>query len=222
MQVKNDIAVQSTSAQNASQADSKRAAPNAGDVENFSRAMKQEVAEKRNADAGREKPQDLFSREESSAKTDSKSEAKSDSVLFLEQMFQGKGAETAAMRAGGAAAAEGAMLSDERLDVLVSRILVSSPENGSSQVRLTINDAHLAATEILITRDVTGMLRVSIVTQNAQSFQTLVASRQTLVDMLQNKESQPVTVNVQNSSDESEGDMNRRSRGLDQQTADSE
>ena len=101
------------------------------------------------------------------------------------------------------------------LNELVSRILVNTPESGKAEVRLTLQDNVLRGTEISIARDNDGLLSVRIVTDNATSFQTLVASRNDLQAILQQQEGR-IIVNVEmlDESDSEQNDSRRRSKGL--------
>ena len=101
------------------------------------------------------------------------------------------------------------------LNELVSRILVNTPESGKAEVRLTLQDNVLRGTEISIARDNDGLLTVRIVTDNATSFQTLVASRNDLQAILQQQEGR-IIVNVEmlDESDSEQNDSRRRSKGL--------
>ena len=101
------------------------------------------------------------------------------------------------------------------LNELVSRILVNTPESGKAEVRLTLQDNVLRGTEISIARDNDGLLTVRIVTDNAASFQTLVATRNDLQAILQQQEGR-IIVNVEmlDDSDSEQNDSRRRSKGL--------
>ena len=112
-----------------------------------------------------------------------------------------------------------AALSGAELESLVDRILVSTPGDGSSEVRITLGDKALPDTEIILTRDRFGELKVSLMTTDSSSFQTLVSSRMDLQERLQLRENGPVRVEVSDlkggEQSGSEGDSRRRSRGLD-------
>ena len=101
------------------------------------------------------------------------------------------------------------------LNELVTRILVNTPESGKTEVRLTLQDNVLRGTEISIARDNDGLLTVRIVTDNAASFQTLVATRNDLQAILQQQEGR-IIVNVEmlDDSDSEQNDSRRRSKGL--------
>lgn len=110
----------------------------------------------------------------------------------------------------------GAALADGDLSRLVERILVGSPEKGGSEVRLVMNDSLLPGTEIRVARDAAGALQVMIETRDDAAFQTLVGARNDLERALQASEKSPVSLDMRRDGG-SEGDMRRRSRGLDEQ-----
>ena len=99
----------------------------------------------------------------------------------------------------------------------VERILVSRPENGSSEVRLQIGGDILPDTEICLSRGVDGQLIISMYTGNASSFQSMVAMRNDLLNNLEQQENNAVRVEISFQNDKENGDMNRRSRGYVQQ-----
>ena len=118
---------------------------------------------------------------------------------FLAPLFRGVGgtglaAEGTAQTAG-PAAAEGAA-SNEALETLVSRILVSRPESGKTEVRLQ-----------------GGQLTVRIHTNDAAAFQTIVSARAELEARLSGRETLPVLVELQKETDREENDARRESRG---------
>lgn len=137
---------------------------------------------------------------------------------FLESLF--RSAQT--VQAGTPAAAEAQRTAapqstDDALQALVSRILVSSPDKGGAEVRLTLNDGVLRGTEIMLQRDLSGALTVRCTTTDPASFQTLVAQQHTLREALAAAEHEPVTVEMYEERTEAEqNDTNRRSRGLDE------
>lgn len=102
------------------------------------------------------------------------------------------------------------------LDMLVERILVSSPERGGHEVRLILGGDILCGTEIIIQRDTLGLLSVQLHANDTAAFQTLVASQNELRHLLEVRETSPVRVLVDNGGD-SANDANRRSKGLFQQ-----
>ena len=72
----------------------------------------------------------------------------------------------------------------------------------------------LRGTEIAITRDLTGQLSVQILCKDPSSFQTLVASRNDLQQILQSEERQPVNISMSQEAGAEENDSRQRSRGL--------
>ena len=135
----------------------------------------------------------------------------------LEQLFSGL--SPAAMDAPGVAntgQVDGMRLPSEALEKLVDRVLVSTPENGINEVRITLSDSSvLRGTNIQIARDLNGMLTVTLIADNSQAFQTLVASRADLTKMLESTEKQGVIVNLQTAEDgDNANDTDKRSRGL--------
>lgn len=210
------------------------------DVEAFRSAMSRPQAEgfrqgsgqgseQGSGSAGLERPDDLFknadrrhdleSGESGEALEKKPSESNADGRLkgsdFIDAMFGRTQTDAfmqaAAPRAEGAAAASGFPEGD--LNAFVSRILVSSPEKGSTEVRLTLSDAALRGTEVTLLRDAAGMLSVKIVAADPRAFQTLVASRGDLVSALEAQESAGVSVVMEDGSDAN--DTRQRSRGLD-------
>ncbi len=205
------------------------------DVEAFRSAMSRPQAEgfgqgsgQGSGSAGLERPDDLFknadrrhdleSGESGEALEKKPSESNADGRLkgsdFIDSMF-GRTQTDAFMQAS-APRAEGAAASgfpEGDLNALVSRILVSSPEKGSTEVRLTLSDAALRGTEVTLLRDAAGMLSVKIVAADPRAFQTLVASRGELVSALEAQESEGVSVVMEDGSDAN--DTRQRSRGLD-------
>ena len=198
------------------------------DVEAFRSAMSRPQAEgsgQGSGSAGLERPDDLFKNadrrhdlESGEALEKKPSGSNADGGLkgadFIDVMFgrtqTDAFVQAAAPRAEGAAAS-GFLEGD--LNALVSRILVSSPEKGSTEVRLTLSDAALRGTEVTLLRDAAGMLSVKIVAADPRAFQTLVASRGDLVSALEAQESAGVSVVMEDGSDAN--DTRQRSRGLD-------
>jgi len=95
---------------------------------------------------------------------------------------------------------------------LVERILVSTPESGGNEVRILLGDA-LPGTEIRMTRGPDGMLMVDLATDDANSFQTLVAARADLKARLDQLEKGGVRVEVTDSARPDDGNADRRSAG---------
>lgn len=133
---------------------------------------------------------------------------------FLASLFRGvgAGATEAAAQTAGPAALEGTS-ANEALETLVSRILVSRPESGKTEVRLQIQDAVLKNTEITLARDAGGQLTVRIHTNDAAAFQTIVSARVELEARLSGRETLPVLVELQKETDREENDARRSSRG---------
>lgn len=134
---------------------------------------------------------------------------------FLAQLFRGVGGEAraeGAAQTAGASAPEG-VAANEALETLVSRILVSRPESGKTEVRLQIQDAVLKNTEITLARDAGGQLTVRIHTNDAAAFQTIVSARAELEARLSGRETLPVLVELQKETDREENDARRESRG---------
>lgn len=198
------------------------------DVEAFRSAMSRPQAEgsgQGSGSAGLERPDDLFKNadrrhdlESGEALEKKPSGSNADGRLkgsdFIDAMF-GR-AQTDAFMQAAAPRADGAAVSgfpEGDLNALVSRILVSSPEKGSTEVRLTLSDAALRGTEVTLLRDAAGMLSVKIVAADPRAFQTLVASRGDLVSALEAQESAGVSVVMEDGSDAN--DTRQRSRGLD-------
>ncbi|MBZ2170605.1 type III secretion system needle length determinant [Nitratidesulfovibrio sp. SRB-5] len=95
---------------------------------------------------------------------------------------------------------------------LVERILVSTPESGGNEVRILLGDA-LPGTEIRMTRGPDGMLMVDLATDDANSFQTLVAARAELKARLDQLEKGGVRVEVTDNARQDDGNADRRSAG---------
>ena len=104
-----------------------------------------------------------------------------------------------------------AMLSEEDLNMLVERILVSAADNGTQEVRLILNERVLAGTEIILSRDISGQLSVTLHCTDVNTFQTLVASQFDLKQMLESRETSSVQVAVDIHQDGN--DAERRSQG---------
>lgn len=199
------------------------------DVAAFQRAMRGE------ADEARQKAADdkgAFSRENSETSSRNRTEgetartARTDDAMttdpearkaqdFLAQLFRGVGGEAraeGAAQTAGASAPEG-VAANEALETLVSRILVSRPESGKTEVRLQIQDAVLKNTEITLARDAGGQLTVRIHTNDAAAFQTIVSARAELEARLSGRETLPVIVELQKDTDREENDARHASRG---------
>lgn len=118
------------------------------------------------------------------------------------------GAQAAAQASGPADPAD----MDRLTSSLVERILVSTPESGGNEVRILLGDA-LPGTEIRMTRGPDGMLTVDLVTDDANSFQTLVAARTELKTRLDQLEKGGVRVEVTDNARQDDGNADRRSAG---------
>ena len=124
----------------------------------------------------------------------------------LESLFAGRMEQTAP-------AAPPADVDNEALTQLVERILVSTPESGGHEVRLSLGSHALPDTEIILQRDMSGMLSVTLTSSRDSSFQTLVAAQDSLKNMLENMEKNSVRVTVTRDTGREENDTGRRSRG---------
>ena len=98
------------------------------------------------------------------------------------------------------------------LEKLVERILVSTPEQGGHEVRLSLGSHALPGTEITLHRDMTGMLSVMLSSSDASSFQTLVSAQDSLKSMLEKLEGSSVRVEDTKDSGREDNDSGRRSR----------
>lgn len=97
---------------------------------------------------------------------------------------------------------------------LAERILVSDPKGGEQEVRIMLNDSTLRGTEIRITRTPEGMLNLTLATDNASSFQTLVGAQDSLKQKLEQMEKSDVRVTVMDESQQNDNNENRRSAGF--------
>ena len=80
---------------------------------------------------------------------------------------------------------------------LVDKILVSQPRvDGAHQVMLQLNDTVLVDTSITLTRDVSGMLFVNIVSSDPVSFKKLMATKDQLEADLDSHEKNAFRVEV--------------------------
>lgn len=125
----------------------------------------------------------------------------------LESLFSGR------MEQAASVSAPATEIDSADLERLVERILVSTPENGGHEVRISLGSGSLLDTDIILQRDVNGMLSVTLTSANASSFQTLVSSRETLQSLLEKLEKNDVRVEVKQDLDRESNDQNRRSRG---------
>lgn len=92
---------------------------------------------------------------------------------------------------------------------LVDKILVSQPRlDGAHQVMLTLNDSVLTNTSITLTRDITGMLFVNIVSSDPLSFKKLMATKDMLEADLDTHEKNAFRVEVSFDGVEADGVYN--------------
>jgi type III secretion system needle length determinant len=131
-------------------------------------------------------------------------------LLSMESLFGGR-MPTVASEAPAPAAPPAAHA--ELTEKLVERILVGQNQTGEHEVRLTLGKDILPDTEIRISRDVHGMLQVSLNTDNPSSFQTLVSAQDALRTRLEQTEAD-VRVHVSTQTSAEDNDSGRRSRGL--------
>lgn len=110
------------------------------------------------------------------------------------------------------AALQAAPPSGELIDTLVDRTLLSQSKDGSSEIRISLNNSMLPDTEIRLVRGNDGQLTVHMLTNNASSFQTMVAAQDTLRLRLEQQEMN-VRVEVSSQTEQENNDSRRRSRG---------
>ncbi len=85
----------------------------------------------------------------------------------------------------------------ELVNSMVDKILVSQPRvDGAHQVMLKLNDSVLPNTTITLTRDVSGMLFVNIVSSDPVAFKKLMATKDMLEIELDNHEKNAFRVEV--------------------------
>jgi type III secretion system needle length determinant len=128
--------------------------------------------------------------------------------LPLNDLFSGRMASITS----GAARPEAPMPPSELAEKLVERILVGQTADGGQEVRLRLGPDVLPGTEIRMTKGPDGTLQVVLITDNASSFQTLVAAQNDLKARLENLDS-PVRIDITSESGAEDNDSNRRSRG---------
>ncbi|WP_298067812.1 type III secretion system needle length determinant [uncultured Mailhella sp.] len=100
---------------------------------------------------------------------------------------------------------------ERQWETLVDRILVSAPESGSREVRISLSEQTLGGTEIALQRGADGMLSIVLNTRDPAAFQTLVAAQNDLRQLLERHEPL-VRVQVLRESNREENDAQRRSR----------
>ncbi|HJD98147.1 type III secretion protein [Mailhella massiliensis] len=178
----------------------------------FQRAM-EEKPERHDLESGRSKKDDLS---DLFQKTTEKGKGMEDtpSGVFssmtgmtnpLDNLFSGRMEQAAPTSAS--------VLEGPEMEKLVEQILVSTPEQGGHEVRLSLGGNNLQGTEIVLQRGVDGGLFVSVNCDNPSSFQTLVSAQAALKAELERMEKAEVRVEVSHNADREENDTNRRSRG---------
>lgn len=143
------------------------------------------------------------------------------SALFSMAFAGGAPAAEAPAPAAPEAAAAPEGLDRAELEAMVSRILVSAPDSGRQEVRLSLAEGALPGTDIILERSPDGLLTVTIVSSDENSFQTAVAARGDLQQILEDQQGREVRV-VAERSDASrsggtgaeDGGTDRRSRGF--------
>jgi len=95
---------------------------------------------------------------------------------------------------------------------LVDRILVGSPKDGGTEVRISLNNDVLPNTEIQLLRGNDGTLSVKFITGDSNSFQTLVEAQNTLQTKLE-AQGERVRINVSSETHQEGNDANQRSQG---------
>ncbi|MDD2966870.1 MAG: type III secretion HpaP family protein [Desulfovibrionaceae bacterium] len=96
---------------------------------------------------------------------------------------------------------------------LVDRILVSEPNAAQQEVRISVSNDIMPNTEICLRRDSSGQLSIVITSENASSFQTLVAEQHTLRQLLEKQEGAAVRVSIQQGTEGEDADARKHSRG---------
>ncbi|MBO4312323.1 MAG: hypothetical protein J5828_04935, partial [Desulfovibrionaceae bacterium] len=136
----------------------------------------------------------------------------------LHSLFSEMARRAEPMPAAGAAQAstapEGPAHADQTmLENMVERILVSAPEQGSHEVRLTLNAQFLHGTDIVLNRDAAGALSVTLQANDPSAFQTLVAAQGELKQLLETQERAEVRVTVTDNTPQEQNDSRQHSRG---------
>jgi hypothetical protein len=202
------------------------------DSERFSELLKEKPAEGRQ-EALKEKPSEAFAKNAGMKQNDlesglgklasSSDEPQSAMASLFSQTNMGAFASQFNSAVQGSAPQEAPMLNAQEVQQIAERILVSAPESGAQEVRITPNSNLLPGTEIIVARDANGMLQVSVKTTDPAAFQTLVGAQGDLKDALQSRETQAVRVVI--ASDEAgagDNDSRRRSAGLFEQQQEQE
>jgi type III secretion system needle length determinant len=157
-----------------------------------------------------------FLRQEKTPKQGQGSDTAQQEAMSLQDMFKGTMNPFEMMFSGKVDAPSQTpppSLDQGQIEKMVERILVSAPEQGGQEVRLSINSDALRNTEIIIHRDAEGALSVSLSSADHNSFQTLVSSQSGLKQMLEANEKAEVRVSVTEGSQQEQNDSNQRSRG---------
>lgn len=98
------------------------------------------------------------------------------------------------------------------LNEVVQRILVSRPESGGGEIRLSLNEALLPDAEIRLSLDSDGVLSVVLVAGSAATLQTLGVARGDLQERLEGH-GREVRISVTSGAETRDNDANRRSAG---------
>ena len=137
--------------------------------------------------------------------------------MSVQDMFRGAMSPVDAMFAGSTEQVSTAPGPDmELLENVVERILVSAPEQGGQEVRLSIQSDALRSTEITIRRDAEGRLTVGMDSADQATFQTLVSAQGELKKILEASEKAEVRVTVTGGARDAhpeQNDSRQRSRG---------
>ncbi|MBO6003301.1 MAG: hypothetical protein J6P53_07395, partial [Mailhella sp.] len=137
--------------------------------------------------------------------------------MSVQDMFRGAMSPVDAMFAGSTEQISTAPGPDmELLENVVERILVSAPEQGGQEVRLSIHSDALRSTEITIRRDAEGRLSVGMDSADQATFQTLVSAQGELKKILEASEKAEVRVTVTGGARDAhpeQNDSRQRSRG---------
>jgi len=135
------------------------------------------------------------------SKTSEKSEKKDNDLSsmfsdFAKQAAMLSGSGKGAVGANGVDSSTRAELQD-LVNKMVDKILVSQPRlDGASQVMLTMSDAILPNTTITLTRDISGMLFVNIVSSDPIAFKKLMSTKDMLETELDSHEKNAFRVEV--------------------------
>ncbi len=176
----------------------------AAEVERFEQALQQRSEQRREQNASRDKSQlnDIFSELMSSMNRSGKGAGSADSpdssAAALNQMFAGLMSDPKAAAGTGPESVTPPALKDELQslsDKLVSQILASDPRQGQgSELRLTLSAGSglLQGSEIVLRRDLLGMLAIEINCRNQEQFKKFVQLRPLLTESLERHEQSSV------------------------------